>query len=286
MRRLATGIWSVLADAYRTFAWHLGALKAGSVAFFATLSMVPFAIVVVSIVGRAVGSEQALSQVRAVIGQYLPAAEQPVLAALRQARPGGSTLLPNLLGGLALFWSAATLFTTLSQVLTVVWFDEPRHGFIRQRIIGFLAVVVAGMLFLASMIVTSIATTVASYAEEVNFFPSAHAVQFFHTAAAWAMHTGIAVILFAVLYWTMPLGKVSWKAAVAAALPAGVLWSIARSFFAVLVAQSGRYGQLYGPLAGAVVLLLWIYTSAWVMIYCGEIGATLQARYWSIEQRR
>ncbi|MBN1460163.1 MAG: YihY/virulence factor BrkB family protein, partial [Armatimonadetes bacterium] len=69
--------------------------------------------------------------------------------------------------------------------------------------------------------------------------------------------------------------------ALVASVPAALLWLASRRIFAMLVVGSSRYGQLYGPLAGAVVLLLWIYYSAYIMILCGEVGAVLQKRYWT-----
>jgi membrane protein len=97
---------------------------------------------------------------------------------------------------------------------------------------------------------------------------------------------GLAALTFFLLYRFLPGTRVSSRAALVAALPAALLWLLSRSVFSVLVAGSSRYGQLYGPLAGAVVLLLWIYYSAYIMVFCAELGAAAQQRYWPKEGAR
>jgi membrane protein len=105
-------------------------------------------------------------------------------------------------------------------------------------------------------------------------------LRFLDSAVAWTVHAAVVASMLFLLYWTMPAGRVSARAAAAAAVPGALLWVVLRSAFALLVAGSSRYKGLYGPLAGAIVLLVWIYYSAYIVIFCGEIGSTLQARYW------
>jgi membrane protein len=280
MGKRASNIWPILRDSYESFFRHLGPLKAGSIAFFATLSLFPLVLLLVSVAGHAIGSEQAYREVAVLVQQYLPGAGDQVLAALRHARGAGGHLLVDLVGTFGLLWSAMNLFTTLSQVLTVVWFGEPKRGFLRRKLVSFAAVLAAGILFFGSMVLTSMLAALNSYAETVEAITSLHQhLRFLDSPAIWTAHTAVAAVMFFFLYWTMPAGRVSPKAAVVAAIPAALLWIASRSVFAALVTGSTRYGQLYGPLAGAVVLLLWIYYSAYIMIFCGEIGGTLQARY-------
>jgi membrane protein len=281
MKNNAAKLWSLLRYSSRSFFFHLGPLKAGSIAFFATLSLFPLGLLLISVAGRAIGSAQAYHQVAAVIREYLPGADAQVLAVLRQARAGGGRLLVDLAGMLALAWSAMNLFAALSQVLTVVWFGEPKRGFVRRRLVSLAAVLAAGLLFFASAIVASLLAALSSYAARFGAIAAlAPHLRLLNSAAAWALHAALAALMFFLLYWTMPAGRVAARAAAAAALPAALLWMISRSVFAVLVAGSSRYGQVYGSLAGMVGLLLWIYYSAYIMIFCGEIGSALQSRRW------
>jgi YihY family inner membrane protein len=145
----------------------------------------------------------------------------------------------------------------------------------------------AGIVFFLAMTLTSVAATAAAHADRFPVIANLHnRLWFWDTALAWVVQGALAVGVCYLVYQTMPNGRVSARAAWAAALPAGFLWNGSRSLFAVFVTASSRYGELYGPLAGAIALLVWIYVSAHIVIYCGEIGATLQARYWPPKERR
>ncbi len=286
MREQASELWAVVRESYQSFFRHLGPLKAGSIAFFATLSLFPLALLLVSVAARAVGSAQAVREIASLIEQYMPRAGGPVLDVLEKTRVSGQHVLVDVVGAFGLLWSATNLFTTLSQVLTVVWWSEPKRGFLHRRVVSLLAVIAAGLLFLASVVLTGFLAAIKSYAAAIEPLAALHQrLHFLDSPAAWVLHATVVAIMLFLLYWTMPSGRVAVKAAVAAAVSAALLWMASRTVFAVLVAGSSRYGQgIYGPLAGAVILLLWIYYSAYIMIFCGEIGRTLQARYWPVAE--
>jgi len=286
MRGRAREIWSVLLAAHEAFLDHLGPLKAGSVAFFATLSLFPLALLLVSVAGRVIGSQQAYLAVAALVREYMPGVSEQVLAVVDPARNAGRHLLVDVVGVVGLIWSATNLFATLSQVLTVVWFGEPKRGFLRRRVVSLMAVLVAGLLFFGSVVVTSALAAISSYAQTIEAVARLREqLRFLDSAAAWTIHTAAAALMFFLLYWLMPAGRVSARAAAIVAVPAALFWMASRGVFAVIVAGSSRYGQLYGQLTGAVVLLLWIYYSAYIMVYCGEIGGAFQARYWPPRNR-
>jgi len=281
MKQRAREIGSVLREAHESFLDHLGPLKAGSIAFFATLSLFPLALLLVSVAGRVIGSEQAYRAVAALVHEYMPGVSEQVLETVDHARSAGRHLLVDVVGVLGLIWSATNLFATLSQVLTVVWFGEPKRGFLRRRAISLLGVLVAGLLFFGSVVLTSALAAISSYAQTIEAVARLREqLRFLDGAAAWTIHTAAAALMFFLLYWIMPAGRVSPKAAAIVAVPAALFWMASRGVFAVIVTGSSRYGHLYGPLTGAVVLLLWIYYSAYIMVYCGEIGGVFQARHW------
>jgi len=280
MKQRARHIWSVLRDAHESFLYHLGPLKAGSIAFFATLSLFPLALLLASVAGRLIGSEQAYLAVAALVREYMPGVSKQVIEVLDHARRAGRHLLVDVVGVVALIWSATNLFAALSQVLTVVWFGEPKRGFLRRRVISLLAVLLAGLLFFASVVVTSALAAISSYAQTIEAVARLREqLRFLDGAAVWTIHTAAAALMFFLVYWIMPAGRVSVKAAAIVAVPAALFWMASRGVFAAVVTGSSRYGVLYGQLTGAVVLLLWIYYSAYIMVYCGEIGGALQARY-------
>ena len=272
--------WLLLRDAHREFAKDAGSVIAGAIAFFTSLALIPIALLALSLLGHVLGSERAYTHVAEATQQALPGVSQQVLEALRSYSEG-RRLLVNVVGTLGLVWSSVNLFALLSSILTTIWIGEPRRGFVGQRLAGLLCLLVGGALFVLNMALTWLVGAVSVGGTGLGAL--APYVRFFHflgSALPYLVSGALAALIFFLLYRFLPAGLVSSRAALAGALPAAVLWLLSRYLFSVLVAGSSRYGRLYGPLAGAVVLLLWIYYSAYIMIFCAELGVVAQRRWW------
>jgi len=64
---------------------------------------------------------------------------------------------------------------------------------------------------------------------------------------------------------------VTWGSAIAA-----TLWIAGSMLFALYVRNFGTYGETYGALGGVVVLLLWFYMSAFIVLLGAEINAEME----------
>jgi len=255
---------------------------AGAVAFFASLSLIPLGLIIVSSVGHLIGSEQAFRETEQIVRQYFPGSSKMVLNALETTRASSGRWLVNIVATFGLLWSGLNLFTTLSLILTIVWVGRPKRSFVARKAVSFLALIVASLVFLASTILTSAAASISSYATTIHALaPYMHYVDLVNSALSSLVQLVLVSVMFFLLYWLLPAGRISVPSALIASVPAALLWLASRKVFAILVVGSSHYGQLYGPLAGAVVLLLWIYYSAYIMILCAEVGAVLQKRYWT-----
>ena len=56
-------------------------------------------------------------------------------------------------------------------------------------------------------------------------------------------------------------------------------WLVATFGFALYVANFADYGATYGALAGVIVLMLWFYVTALVLVAAGELVALLTKRF-------
>jgi membrane protein len=62
------------------------------------------------------------------------------------------------------------------------------------------------------------------------------------------------------------------------AITATVLWVVASVAFSLYVNNFGSYGKTYGSLAGVVVLLLWLYITALVVLLGAELNAETEGQ--------
>jgi membrane protein len=57
-----------------------------------------------------------------------------------------------------------------------------------------------------------------------------------------------------------------------------IVWIGSSALFALYVSKVASYDVSYGPLGGVVVLLLWLYIAAFVVLLGAELNAELESR--------
>lgn len=84
------------------------------------------------------------------------------------------------------------------------------------------------------------------------------------------------IVAVAALYRLAPAVRAPWRVAFGGATVFAVGWVVATAAFSVYLARFGSYASTYGSFAGIIVLMLWFYLSAFVLL----IGAELVAVVW------
>jgi membrane protein len=85
------------------------------------------------------------------------------------------------------------------------------------------------------------------------------------------------LVALAVLYRYAPAGRnpewhwVSWGAVVAAGI-----WLIASIGFSIYVSLLGNYNKTYGSLGAVIILLVWLYLSAFAVLLGAELNAEME----------
>ena len=81
----------------------------------------------------------------------------------------------------------------------------------------------------------------------------------------------------AVLYRFGPSrAQVKWRWVSPGAVLATCLWVAASPGFSIYVRNFGSYTETYGALAGVVILLTWLWISAYVILAGGELNAEIE----------
>jgi membrane protein len=104
--------------------------------------------------------------------------------------------------------------------------------------------------------------------------------EFGKTVAAivrWPILIVLVMVLLAAIYRFAPSRKepkwrwVSWGAVIAT-----VLWIAGSAAFSVYVSSFASYDKSYGSLGAVVVLLMWLYVSAFVVLLGAELNAEIE----------
>ncbi|GIT86647.1 YihY/virulence factor BrkB family protein [Roseobacter sp. OBYS 0001] len=83
----------------------------------------------------------------------------------------------------------------------------------------------------------------------------------------------------AVLYRYAPSRDAAeWKWASVGAVVGCLMWIVASAGFAFYVSNFGSYNESFGTLAGVIVLLMWFWISAFIILLGAELNAELEAQ--------
>jgi membrane protein len=248
-------------------------LVAAGVAFYAMTAIFPAIAAFVSIYGLFADPAKVEDQV-ASLSNLLPATSLKLLTDALQsyANRSHSSLNFALLVALALaLWSAKAGVSALMTGLNIANEQEEKRSFILQQVIA-IALTVGAVLF-AMVALTALAVL----PPLIGFLPLTDELKTALDLGRWPLLAVLGAFVLAVVYrfgaykehakWRW----ISWGAAIAT-----VLWIIGSALFSFYVSRFGSYDATYGSLAAPVVLLLWFWLSALIVLIGSEIDAELE----------
>jgi membrane protein len=245
---------------------------ASSAAFFAFLTLFPALAATLSLTGLVVSSEHVELLLQGLHG-LMPDA---VLVLLREqitsivsfSRPGlGFTLLVSLL---FTFWSASQGMKALMHGLNAAYQAHEWRSALRLNTIA-LALGVGAVLFAMG----ALALIAALPPVLATLRPGIRILQFLR----WPLLAIAGFGALAVLYRYGPAYHAPrWRFVTLGAIIATTVWILASVGFSVYVSNVSAYNAAYGALGTIVILLLWFYLGAWIVLVGAELNAALEHR--------
>lgn len=89
----------------------------------------------------------------------------------------------------------------------------------------------------------------------------------------------IIFVVAAVIYWAAPNVKLNFKSVLAGAAFTSIGWLAVSFGFSVYINNFANYSATYGGIGGVIMLMLWLYVSAILLMVGGQINAVMQARH-------
>jgi membrane protein len=278
-------------------------LHATSLAFVTLLSFVPLLAFAFSILkGFKVEEHIKPWLIRQVTGSEepleggAPAPQAPSDSAEAQAAQGQKQLIEAILsaiertdvralgtiGLLFLLWTTIKLLSTIEDTFNHIW-DVQRSRTFSRKIADYVSVVViAPILLLAAMSVTTAfqsTALVTALRETAIFGPVATLL------LGWLPYVGT-WIAFTAVYLFMPNTRVRLRAGLIGGIVAGTAWQIAFWFYTHSQILVARYGAIYATFAAIPVFMVWLYVSWTIVLFGAEMACAVQnvGRYWEEER--
>jgi membrane protein len=251
-----------------------------SLAYYTLFSLAPILVVAIAIGGLVFGEEavrgQIVGQIQGLIGREGAEAVQSMLEGA--ARPSRS--VPATVIGIVTFFLGATgAFLELQTALNTIWRVKPKPGgsFLRmlllQRLVSFGLVVAMGFLLLTSLLVSTALAAVHTYMG--NAFPGAFVLW---EALNVVVSLAVITLLFALVYKVLPDVKLSWGDVWVGALVTAGLFTIGKLLIGLYLGSTS-IASTYGAAGSVVVILVWVYYSAQVILLGSEFTREYVAKY-------
>jgi len=243
---------------------------AASIAYYALLSLFPFSMLALAILGSATQAEADRTTVLNFVLQYFPRQFEFITQQLDAFRT--NTVTMGVLGTLALIWGALGVFGAISTAVNYAWGVEKHRSFWKHRLFSFLMLVFAGLMLLVALLLVSATQVVSArwFAGVVLSFPGLMVLR------AWAIRWGstlLFILVVGLVYYFVPNAKVRFRDVWIGAVVTGLLWKGALEAFSWYMRDMTRFRQVNGSIAAVVVFLIWVYLQAVILLYGVEFTA-------------
>lgn len=246
-----------------------------ALAFYTLFAIAPLLVVVLAIAGFWFGEEAAsrelFAQISALVGSESGKTIQALVIAANRPLEGASA---TLMASITLLAGATGVFVQLQDALNFIW-NVPRRGgqglvrFVRGRLLSFALILAVGFLLLVSLVISASLAVVSEWVAS-----SASRETLFWEVVNFVVSIGIITFLFAIIYKVLPDVKIGWRVVWRGALLTALLFNLGKHLFGLYLGRTG-IASAYGAAGSLVVVLLWVYYSAQILLF----GATLTQIY-------
>ncbi len=243
-------------------------------AFFGFLALVPAMAAVLAVYGLVADPQDAAQRMQELFSTLPPETRNLLSEQVSFiAESSSGTLSLTLVLSIALsLWAASSGMAHLIEAVNLLYDETDNRTFLARRGLALaltlgVAVVGAGALVLLSTVIPAVGDALPRW---LGWLPG---------VLGWLL-IGLAFMAgLAVLYRVGPMREdPRWRWVSPGAAVAVVVFVAASLAFSFYVANFGSYNETYGSLAAVVVLLLWLFLSAFVVLLAGELNAELERR--------
>jgi len=261
-------MWKLLKLSAMNWMAHKDARLGAALAYYSIFSLGPLTIIAMTVAGlffeRDAVQAQVAGSMKGLLGESGAQAVQTMLAGASKPAEG---VMASLIGVAALIFAAVGVVVQLKDALNTVWeVEESKETgvwhFLRTYVLSFAAVIAVGFLLLVSLLLTAGLAAVGKYHStnipEALLQPIGFATSFLVIAS-----------LFAMMFKWLPDAKVEWRDVWLGAVVTGLLFEIGKFAIGLYVGKQGLESS-FGAAASLVVVLIWVYYSAQIVLMGAE----------------
>lgn len=252
------------------------ALIAAGVAFYGLLAIFPGLAALMAVAGIVFDPQTVVDQL-GQLGAVLPEEAATIIIGQATDVAGSAETglrLTAIVSVLLALWSASAGVSSLMEGINIAYDEEDQRGFIRRTLVrlGLTLMLILG--FVAIVGIAVILPVALGFLADL-----APPIEIAIGVLRWVVIFGIVVALLAGLYrWAPNREDAQWRWAAPGALIATALWLVGSIGLSIYVRNFASYQETFGTLAGVVILLMWLWLSAYIILLGAELDSEMEAQ--------
>ena len=265
--------WQILVRLYeKTIDDNLSLVAAG-VALYFLLALFPMIAALVSLFGILVSPAE-LNQYMASIVAFLPQESRYLIQEQIESivTKENSTLGIGFALSLTLaIWSGGKGSAALMTACNITYGESPKRSFLVNMVLRFVFTVSALLMVILALLLITVFPVLLAYISSIEMTES-HGKWL-----SWPILTLTFNFALAALYRYAPSRKnAKWRWVTPGSSLATVLWIVASYAFTIYVTEFAQYNETYGSIGGVIVLIMWFYMSAYVILIGAEVNSVME----------
>ncbi|HSI91809.1 MAG TPA: YihY/virulence factor BrkB family protein [Adhaeribacter sp.] len=271
MSETRPAIWTITKETFKEFADDNPLDYAAIIGFYTIFSLPAVLIIIMRVAGTFFGQEavrgELVTQISGIIGRKT--AEQ-VQSIIENASMSDASTIGTIIGFATMAFSATTVFIALQDSLNAMWNvkAKPEKGWLKlivNRVLSLAMVVSMGFLLLVSLSVDVLLGIVKSFLEARFSGTTVNLI----TAGNYAVSFLISILIFSVIFKTLPDVKIRWKNVWIGATVTTFLFVIGR-FMLNLYFRFDPLADTYGAAGSLVLILVWVFYTSIIFLLGAE----------------
>lgn len=260
----------LIRQSYKDFNDDRASMLGAALAYYTLFSIAPILVVATGVAGLVFGERAVQGQLSEQLDELVgPQGAEAVELMLANMHDQGSGIVAIVVGTVTLLLGATTAFLQLQAALNTVWEVRRQGGGIKgmllQRVLSFGMVLGIGFLLMVSLVVSAILSGLQDQLDRI--LPGG---ELLWQGVNLAVSVGVFTLLFGLIFRYLPDVEIEWRDVWFGGLVTALLFTAGKFAIGFYLGRSS-VASSYGAAGSLVVLLVWIYYSAQIVLFGAEV---------------
>lgn len=246
---------------------------ASQLAFHIVLSIFPFLIFVMSLIGFShINSNDVVNLLKTVFPENVFETIDKIIVEVTTSQSKGIL-------GISIFatvWTSSSGFRAVIKGVNKANNIVDKRSFIKKVIISFMSTIALALIILFTLIFLVFGRVIGKYIS--NLFPMGNFISYIWNLLRGGILTFILILVIAAIYKFTPSIRLKWKDVLPGAIISTTGWIIVSVAFSYYINNFNNYSRIYGSLAAIFILMIWTFLTSFIFLAGVEINSVILLR--------